>query len=384
MRTLVDGSLLAALDAVAADEKLLLREPSRALVEAIRSVSEAYNALGSSGRARRPVVNSTGARSARLHFFLPRDVGKTYEAARELLPRFAAGATLRAVDLGAGLGASALGFAMLLRDERPDLRLAVTLIDDDASALRVAERLFRELFPGGAVEVVTRSEPLSAFEGRGAVDLVLASNVLCELECGAEPLLRADKVAALVHRWLRGLAEGGHVLLVEPALKATARALQALRSRMISSGFHVVAPCTHEKGCPLLVDEGDWCHEDRAVALPSALIPIARAAGLHYEGLTFAFVVLTRDLVPEREGCARVVAPPRSAKGKRSLTLCHAGADATVGEAAVLERLDRHRGDAHEAWTGAERGSVLRLAPWPSASRLALEVSIALEEPCVR
>jgi ribosomal protein RSM22 (predicted rRNA methylase) len=379
VRTLVDAALLAAIDAVAVEEELLPREPSRALVVAIRSVSDSYNALGRDARARRPVTNSSGPRSARLQFFLPRDVGKTYEAARDLLPGVPAGATLRAVDVGAGLGASALGLAMLLRDERPDVRLALTLVDDDGAGLRVAEQLFARVFPSGTIDLSTRVESVIAFDGRGEVDLVLASNVLCELERGAEPLLRADKVSALVHRWLLGLAPGGHVVLVEPALKATARALQSLRARMLAAGFHVVAPCTHAKGCPLLVDEGDWCHEDRAIALPSALIPIARAAGLHYEGLTFAYVILTRAARIERSARARVVAPPQEAKGKRSLTLCHEGVDANVGTATTFERLDRHRGAAHEAWLGAERGSVLTLEPWPQARRLDPDVRIELE-----
>jgi ribosomal protein RSM22 (predicted rRNA methylase) len=381
VRTLVDAALLAAIDAVAVEEKLLPREPSRALVEAIREVSDSYNALGRDPRARRPSPHSSAGRSARLQFFLPRDVGKSYEAARDLLARIPAGAKLRAVDVGAGLGASALGLALLLRDERPDVRLALTLIDDDVAALRVAAQLFRALFPEDGIALSTRADGVYAFEGRGEVDLVLASNVLCELERGVEPLLRADKIAALVHRWLRGLAPGGHVLLIEPALKATARALQSLRARMLAAGFHVVAPCTHEKGCPLLVDEGDWCHEDRAVALPSALIPIARAAGLHFEGLTFAYALLCREGLPQRSPRARVVAPPREAKGKRGLTLCHAGDDATVGSSTTYERLDRHRGASHEAWLGAERGSVLRFEPWPEAGRLDADVRIELEDP---
>lgn len=371
--------MLAAIDAVAAEEKLLAREPSRALVEGIRAVSDAYNALGRDARARRPGTSSSAARSARLQFFLPRDVGKSYEAAREALARVPRGAKLRVVDVGAGLGASALGIAMLVRDERPDLTLALTILDDDAVALRVAEQLLRALVP--EVLLTVRAEGVQAFEPRGDVDLVLASNVLCELERGVEPLLRADKLSALVHRWLRGLAPGGHVVIVEPALKSTARALQGLRARMIGAGFHVVAPCTHAKSCPLLVDEGDWCHEDRAIALPSALIPIARAAGLHYEGLTFAFLVLCREPLPARARRGRVVAPPREAKGKRGLTICHGEDDETAGAATAYERLDRHRGESHAAWLGAERGAVLRFEPWPQGGRLDADVRVELEDP---
>lgn len=377
MRTIVGPEWLAAIDAVAREEGLLAREASRALVGAIREVSESYNALGRDPKARRPATATREATAARLHFFLPRDIGKTYEAAGDLLPRLPHGATVRVTDVGAGLGASALGLSLRVAEERPDVQLALTLLDDDRDALRVAESLFARLFPGGRVSVRVAGLAANAYEPRADVDLVLASNVLCELDRGLEPSARADRAAALVQRWMRGLADGGHVLVVEPALKSTARGLQAIRGRLAAAGYGIVAPCTHAKGCPLLVDEGDWCHEDRAVSLPSALIPVARAAGLHYEGLSFAFLLASRAPRATAPDRGRVVAPPREAKGKRGLTLCFGGDDARDGVAAPFERLDRHRGDSRDAWLEAERGTVLALEPWPSASgRLAPEVVV--------
>ncbi len=380
MRTLLGPEWLSAIDAVAQEEQLLPREASRALVGAIREVSEAYNALGRDPKARRPPTTSREALAARLHFFLPRDVGKTYEAGGDLVPRLAQGARVRVVDVGAGLGASALGVALRVREERPDVHLEFTLLDDDRGGLRIAEALFARLFSGDRVTVRTAGLVAASFEPRGDVDLVLASNVLCELDRGLEPAARADRAAALVQRWMRGVSPEGHVLVVEPALRSTARALQALRGRLAAAGYGIVAPCTHTKGCPLLVDEGDWCHEDRAIALPSALIPIARAAGLHYEGLSFSFLLASRATVASRSNRGRVVAPPHEAKGKRGLTLCFAGDDPREGVAARFERLDRHRGESREAWLSAERGSVLALEPWPSgAGRVEAEVVVRLE-----
>ncbi len=380
MRTLIDASVLAAIDEVAREEKLLPREASRALLAAVKDVSAAYNGVGAGERDRRPQTLGPEARSARLHFFLPRDLGKTYEAARDLLPRLAVGATVRVVDVGAGLGASALGLAMLVRDTRPDLTLSLTLVDDDAAALRIAKKLFTRLFPALCATAQFVAGSASDFSPKGDADLILACNVLCELERGSA--LRADRISALVHRFCRGVAPQGHVLLIEPALKTTTRALQTLRGRLLAVGFHIAAPCTHAKECPLLVNESDWCHEDRAISLPSALIPIARGAGLHFEGLTFSYLLVTpTPPVPSRlPGLrGRVVAPPEGAKGRRALVLCYE--DANSGTSAKFERLDRHRGASHDAWTTAVRGSILAMNPWPEPGRIGAEVSIeAVEE----
>ncbi len=370
MRTLVDDSLLGALDAVAREESLLAREPSRALLAAIRAVSGAYNALGSDDGARRPSVGTREALAARLHFFLPRDLGKTYEAARDLLVRLPEAGVLRVVDVGAGLGASALGLACLLRETRPKLNLDLTLVDDDRVALGIAERLFARLFPVDRVTVRVAVANVAGFTPPAEVELVLASNVLCEVESAGASALADGRGAAMVARWVRATAPKGHVLIVEPALRRTARSLQGLRGRMLAAGFSIVGPCTHDGACPLLVDARDWCHEDRAVSLPPALIPLARGAGLHFEGLSFAYLAVTRESLDIGRARGRVVAPPREAKGKRGLTLCHAGQPPADGIATTYERLTRHRGPDLDVWQGASRGSVLALDPWPTGARV--------------
>jgi hypothetical protein len=114
----------------------------------------------------------------------------------------------------------------------------------------------------------------------------------------------------------------------------------------------------------MLRREEDWCHEDLAVDLPSWLVPVARAAGLRWQGLTFSYLVLRRGPRAESaESSARVVSSPRVTKGKRELLLCgKLGAD---GRAACVKgmRLDRHRSASNNDWDDAARGDVLSFLP---------------------
>ena len=54
-----------------------------------------------------------------------------------------------------------------------------------------------------------------------------------------------------------------HTLVIEPGSKTWGRKLLELRKSLIESGeFEILAPCTHEQDCPLLVHSTkDWCHD---------------------------------------------------------------------------------------------------------------------------
>ena len=127
----------------------------------------------------------------------------------------------------------------------------------------------------------------------------------------------------------------------------------------------VFAPCLHADACPALAHEGDWCHEDLAVDLPGWLVPIARAAGLRWQGLTFSYLVLRKDgrsvasLLPEGVRL-RVVSGALVSKGKREAFLCGKIDDAPARRLRA-QRLDRHETDVNRAWSDLRRGDLLAL-----------------------
>jgi len=171
------------------------------------------------------------------------------------------------------------------------------------------------------------------------------------------------------------VAPAGALIVIEPALKETSRALQVLRGRLIE---HVYAPCLRSGECPLLRKERDWCHAMLPMELPAKLAKIARAAGLRQERLTFSYLTLRPDgrrLLGHGEPDAlRVVGGPVLSKGKTEWDGC--------GEIGLvrLRRLDRERSDANAALDGALRGTRLRVAGELSdAGSVRVRPSLAIE-----
>lgn len=161
-------------------------------------------------------------------------------------------------------------------------------------------------------------------------------------------------------------------MVVEPALRSRSRHLHQVRDQLREQVF---APCPHRSLCPALEKERDWCHEDRAVDLPDWLVPLARAAGLRYQGLTFSYLVLRRDgrslanTWPRTP--ARLVSSVRRSKGKSEGWFCAGSANDERPALATVECLDR---DAKAGpWRALQHGDVVAFddASVPPARRVA-------------
>jgi hypothetical protein len=355
------------------------------LAERVSELSAAYN---DPSRAR-SAMREGGA--ARLGFAFPRDVPKGAAAVRELIATGALGLggrapeVLRVLDLGAGLGASTWGVARALAAAGSRGTIEATWVEADAEALAVGREIVDARAPrdGVALRVRTLLDRVEALEDLGQFDLVLGAQVLSELDVGAPSPARIDRHAALVASWLeRRVDPRGSLVVVEPALRDRARHLHRVRDALAArSGVAIFAPCLHAAYCPALAREGDWCHEDLPVDLPSWLVPVARAAGLRREGLTFSYLVLRRDgarladaFVTEaapRPARLRVVSGGMPSKGKREAFVCgelaHRGE--LVPARARLMRLERDARAENALWQQVARGDLLAIRPAPELER---------------
>jgi ribosomal protein RSM22 (predicted rRNA methylase) len=385
-----------ALDGVARARGWPTSRDVAALAARVAALSEAYN---DPERARAAVRD---AGPARLGFSFPRDVPKAAAAVRELVATGAVprAASLRVLDVGAGLGATTWGVARALEAAGSDADLDVTWVDADAPALELAAAIARARQGVGRVNVRTRAivRSAGALDDLGRFDLVLAGQLLSELDVGVTDELRAARHAELLGSWLeRRLEPHGTLVVVEPALRDRTRHLHRVRDRLAAGGATIFAPCLHGVPCPALVRDTDWCHEDLDVDLPAWLAPVARAAGLRREGLTFSYLVLRGDgrrLVDALPGAGRpgvarlrIVSGAIVTKGKREAYVCgelvHGAAregeeGLEVARARVM-RLDRNASKANEAWSRIARGDVVTVDPSPGAgSRVGAETQVSL------
>lgn len=371
MRECVEPAWLGVIDEVARRELGRDDRTGEALAVEVKRLSEVYTRR----EGLRDGPRSPGALAARLRFFLPRDLAKARGPVDELV---LAGAlpkrdTVRVLDVGAGLGATTLGALSALHARGLVARAEVVAVDDDRRALTILSSLVRcaekkGLLPAIRLETDTLDlgkgigrEERGAGEGR--FDLILAGFVLNELPAES----RLDLLLSLSSE----LAPEGVLIVLEPALRETSRALHALRDALVARGAppFVAAPCIREGTCPMLSTERDWCHEDLPLALPSSLHAVARSAGLRYEGLSYSYLTLRNVRGPLHARAVshlhepsvpplRIVSEPLVSKGKRELFGC--GAPGRVR----LVRLDRAQTDANAAFDEAARGDVLCIAPF--------------------
>jgi ribosomal protein RSM22 (predicted rRNA methylase) len=341
-------------------------------------LSHAYNA-GLAGDGARVAVPL----DARIAFSFARDVPKGAGAVRELVLTGAlalpSDRPLRIVDLGAGLGAMTWGIARALAiTGAASPPIDALLVDEDEGALAAAEAIAREAAAHAgphapALTLRARKERLAVGMSLPEADVVVLGQVLSELDVAMAPEERVAKHAALVADLLaRVVAPGGSLVVVEPALKGRTRHLHAVRDALVERGTTVFAPCLHARPCPVLAAENDWCHEDLPVDLPPWVVPLARAAGLRWQGLTFSYLVLRRDerrLVAELDHAGarprlhlRVISELMRTKGKAEIFACTA-----EGERLRMRRLDRDATDegpgaaATAAWSRIGRGDVVTI-----------------------
>jgi SAM-dependent methyltransferase len=367
----LEDDWLRALDAVATARGWPTTKDASKLGASVAALSASYNDPATA----RASARDAGA--ARLGFSFARDVPKGAGAVRELVALGKLGlkgGTLTVLDMGAGLGATTWGVVRALEAAGERGAVEATWVDSDTEALGLALAIVKERQRSGPGPVELRVRVLARKAGvaddLGSFDLVLAGQVLSELDVGLEPAARVSWHAELLGAWLqRRVADGGSLVVIEPALRDRTRHLHQVRGALVAAGATIFAPCLHAAPCPALTRETDWCHEDLTVDLPAGLVPVARAAGLRHEGLTFSYLVLRRDGVtlagaieaPLRAGRLRVVSGTMPSKGKVEAWVC----GQLQGEGGGIEpgrvramRLDRDAAPGNAAWDELRRGDV--------------------------
>ena len=294
-------------------------------------------------------------------YFLPVNFFKVQTLLDELPDDWAVGETpLSVLDVGSGPGTASLAVLdwLICQNRDAPRRLTVTAIDHSKAALMEAVRLwnkYRRVTSAGQaslvtsveqVENITRQNPGTAVSAGAPFDLIIVANCLNELfDESPEP---HEPRAVVLERFLSMLKADGTLMVLEPALRSTARALHQTRDRLLSHNLCTVySPCLHEQGCPALAKVGDWCHEERFWDPPSWITELDHALGFIKDALKFSYLLLRKDgrtIVARGPEIYRVVSELRIFKGEKRAWLCNEQGRSEVG------RVDRKATSSNAAF----------------------------------
>lgn len=354
--------------ALPAELLVALRErggsPDRDAIEGVRRLSALFT-TGRDGHLADYLADRSLRRAYLLYFF-PVNYAKVAGLLQEM-PALPA-RPLRILDVGSGPGTAALA----VLDHLTRLGQAghhgseVIAADRSRHALHEAETLWALVTKGRpdkslcafrAVRADAERADARAPWKEGPFDLIILGNSLNEIFCSAADLVAAR--AKFLEILLKALAPDGTLMIIEPALRETTRALHHVRDRLVAERLATVySPCLHERPCPALAREDDWCHEERPWTPPAMVRDIDRAVGFIKDALKFSYLLLRRDglTIAERGSQVyRVVSEVMVMKGDRRAWLCNETGRPMVG------RLEKARSDANAAFDRWHRGAIVRV-----------------------
>jgi predicted nicotinamide N-methyase len=247
------------------------------------------------------------------------------------------------LDLGSGPGP--LAFAAMDAGAT-----SVIAADRSKPALELAKQLAIEAQESLGTREWSPEKPIP----EGKFDLITMGHVVNELYNG-DLALRAQ----LLEKILARIDKHGTLLVMEPALRDTTRALLKVRDVLVAQGYAVRAPCLFRGNCPALVKETDWCHADRPWKMPPLVEAIAGAAGLHKESLKMAYAAFAPkgdawSTLPEGR-YFRIVSEALEGKGRQRFMGC--GPEGRVG----LAMQTKHETEKNRLFFKAVRGDVIKV-----------------------
>lgn len=184
-------------------------------------------------------------------------------------------------DWGCGSGVAARRVIEFFGAENFD---TLTVWDHSPLACDYAAEAATKTFP--ALRVSQASPGLLSSDT--PIGLLVVSHVLNELPAEAQQALRAL------------IARATAVIWVEPGTHEISRQLGRLRDEF-RADFRIVAPCTHEAGCPMFAEgnERHWCHffapPPSEIFADSNWVKFGQRAGIDLRSLPYCFVALQRE-----------------------------------------------------------------------------------------
>ena len=206
---------------------------------------------------------------------------------------------VRVLDLGSGPAPASCSLADLAQGRgEQNMNFEFCLCDSSGDALSLGKKILEAAYAKNAsvetrvcnFENVFLPKNGAAFLDGKKFDFIIASHSLNELWKGQKK--RGEKIAALLKNLSTCLDDGGLMLLMEPALLATSRALIEARDSLIASGLKVASPCLQSASpCPALENPNATCHAQFDWEMPQIVADLARLAGLNRADVKMTYFV---------------------------------------------------------------------------------------------
>lgn len=211
---------------------------------------------------------------------------EVFRRLKEVVPNFAPKSML---DVGAGPGTCALACLEEIGPLEKKL-----FVERDEQFIPIAEKFLENV-------AWQREIP-----EEGLFDLVSSSYMLSEL----------DDPVGMVQKMLERCSST--IVLIDTGTPYGYETLMKARALLIEQGYSILAPCPHNKPCPLVAP--DWCHF--SVRLPrSRLHRQIKGAELGYEDEKFCYVIASKTYERDRS-YERILMPPRKRSGHAYFKLC--------------------------------------------------------------
>lgn len=279
-----------------------------------QSLTQAATELSENYRAQKPIkgkfITSEIHRLAYLATRFPATFAANHSVLSEIRRLMPDQPITSLLDLGAGPGTASWAATQIF----PDLQ-KITLVEQDEGLIQLGKSL-AHTGENTLLENAhwTRAD-LRTANTFPAHDLVVISYALGELQ-------QNTACEILKTAWS---SANTALVIIEPGTMAGFNQIRKLRDNLIDLGGHLIAPCPHQKECPISQD--DWCHFSQRVDR-SSLHRRLKTGTLGHEDEKFSYIAASKN--PTQPANARVLRHPKRRSGHAQLQLCTDGEIQTI------------------------------------------------------
>lgn len=238
------------------------------------------------------------AQIAYAFYFLPLNSARVRSVLGQIQPWLGFLQIDQVVDFGAGLATAS-------RQLREVISADYILIEQAAQPHRLVDRL-----DDGANQFQWQTKAPEKSQIKGKNTLTCFSYSLTELQ--------------ELPSWAQ---ESQALLIIEPSTQDDGRKLLQLREKLLQQSYTVLAPCTHQRPCPLLnQSKTDWCHDRLHLQMPEWMQRLENFLPMKNRTLTMSYLFMVKakakpaEVSPTKQ--ARIVGDLLKEKGKDRQVIC--------------------------------------------------------------